>query len=83
MEVTLMNKLEKYQEIFITTMGVKLEDLGDLKYNDIPEWDSIGHMSLMSEIEEAFEIFLEVDDIINFSTYKVGIEILNKYNVGF
>lgn len=83
MEVALMNKLEKYQEIFVTTMGVKLEDLGDLKYNDIPEWDSIGHMSLMSEIEEAFGIFLEVDDIINFSSYKIGIEILNKYNVGF
>ena len=83
MEVELMNNLEKYQEIFVTTMGVKLEDLGDLKYNDIPEWDSIGHMSLMSEIEEAFGIFLEVDDIINFSSYKIGIEILNKYNVGF
>ena len=41
-----------------------------LEYNEIPEWDSIGHMTLMSGLEESFGITLETDDIIDFSSYK-------------
>ena len=52
-----------------------------LKYNDIPEWDSIGHMTLMSELEEGLNISMDTDDIIEFSSYKKGIEILKKYKV--
>ena len=41
-------------------------------------------MTLMSAIEEAFKITMETDDIIDFSSYKKGIEILeNKYNLKF
>ena len=56
--------------------------LGDeLLYNTIPEWDSIGHMELIAKIEEAFDILLETDDIIDLSSYKKGIELLEKYGV--
>ena len=53
----------------------------NLKYNEIDEWDSIGHMSLVAAIEEEYKISLETDDIIDFSSYKKGIELLKKYNV--
>ena len=53
----------------------------NLKYNEIDEWDSIGHMGLMSALEEEFKVSLETDDIIDFSSYKKGIEILKKYKV--
>ena len=52
-----------------------------LKYNEIPEWDSIGHMTLMSGLEEQFNISLETDDIVDFSSYSKGISILKKYNI--
>jgi len=52
-----------------------------LKYNDIPEWDSIGHMTLMSGLEEGFKISLDTDDIVDFSSYTKGLEILKKYKV--
>ncbi len=55
----------------------------NLKYNEIEEWDSIGHMTLMSAIEDEFKISLETDDIIDFSSFKKGIEILEKYKVNF
>jgi acyl carrier protein len=78
-----MKNLEIIQNIFTNSLGVELNQLEKLKYNDVPSWDSIGHMSLMTEIEDAFDIFLEVDDIINFSSFKAGLEILKKYNVEF
>ena len=37
----------------------------------------------MSAIEEEFKITLETDDIIDFSSFQKGIEILKKYKVEF
>ncbi|MCR5667266.1 MAG: acyl carrier protein [Eubacterium sp.] len=76
-----MTNLEKYNEAFITSFEVDEAQLKDLKYQGVEEWDSIGHMSLIAEIEEAFDISLETDDVIDFSSYEKGIEILKKYDV--
>ena len=80
-----MSNKEKYKKLFVEGLNVKETVVNDnLKYNDIPEWDSIGHMSLMSAVEEAFNISMETDDIIDFSSYKKGMEILeNKHNLKF
>ena len=53
----------------------------NLEYNSIPEWDSVGHMTMIAALEEAFNIVFEMDDIIDFSSYKVVKEILKKYKV--
>ena len=71
-----------YKEIFKSSLNIQDEQVTDqLKYNDIEEWDSIGHMSLVSAIEDKFKISLETDDIIDFSSYKEGIKLLKKYNI--
>lgn len=76
-----MHNGDKYDEAFISTFKIESKDLEDLKYQDIPYWDSVGHMALMSALEEVFDIELDVDDIIDFSSYKYGKEILTKYDV--
>ena len=80
----MMKNKSKYIEIFITSLSIDKKNFNEkLKYNDIPEWDSIGHMTLMSGLEESFGITLETDDIIDFSSYKKGKQILEKYKVKF
>lgn len=77
-----MNNLDKYKKAFIDGLSVEANKVNDdLKYNDIPEWDSIGHMTLMSNLEETFKVTLETDDIVDFSSFKKGKEILNKYKI--
>ena len=80
-----MTNLEKYKNVFIESLSLKLDTFSEeIKYNDVAEWDSIGHMTLMSALEEEFKITLETDDIIDFSSYKKGIELLNsKYKIIF
>lgn len=77
------NNLLTYNSVFLDSFGINQELLNDLKYQDIPEWDSVGHMGLMGSLEEAFKIEMEIDDIIDFSSYKKGMEILLKYNITF
>ena len=77
-----MKNKKKYIEIFIDALSIDKSKFNEkLKYNDIPEWDSIGHMTLMSSLEDGFKISLETDDIVDFSSFKKGIEILAKYNI--
>lgn len=76
-----MSNLEKYNEIFKETLNVSDDMLADLKYQDIKEWDSVGHISLIGELEDTFDIEIDTDDIIDFSSYEKGKDILAKYDV--
>ena len=73
---------EKYNKAFMEAFDIKEESLdSDFKYNSISEWDSIGHMVLIAELEDSFEISMEMDDIIDFSSYEKGKEIMKKYEI--
>jgi acyl carrier protein len=76
-----MSNLKKYVAAFTSTFLVDESVLANLKYQDIAAWDSVGHMSLMTELEETFGIEIDIDDIIEFSSFEVGRTILAKYNV--
>ena len=78
-----MTNLEKYNQTFIVSLGVKEKDLSKLTYQSEATWDSVGHMGLIAALEETFDIMMETDDIIDFNTYIKGREILKKYGVAF
>ena len=78
-----MTNLEKYNNAFIETFGVTADKLDGLAYQAIPEWDSVGHMQLIAAIEDAFDIMIDTDDIIDLSSYEKGKELLTKYEVEF
>ncbi|MDR0499744.1 MAG: hypothetical protein LBG97_00645 [Coriobacteriales bacterium] len=77
-----MTNLQKYNDAFIQSFSISEADLGsELVYQSIDNWDSVGHMQLIAAIEDAFDIMLDTDDIIDFSSYTIGIDILKKYDV--
>ena len=78
-----MNNKEKYKDIFVNSLALKENFSEELKYNDIQEWDSIGHMTLISNLEDTFKITMETDDVIDFSSFLKGKKILEKYKITF
>ena len=79
-----MNNKQKYNQVFLESFSIDESALDDnLKYNTIQSWDSIGHMVMIAELEDAFDIMMEMDDIIDFSSYKKGFELIAKYEVEF
>ena len=77
-----MNNREKYDEAFIETFDLKQDQLNSfLEYQSINAWDSVGHMALIAELEDVFDIMLEMDDIVDFGSYETGIKTMQKYGV--
>ncbi len=80
MEENIMSNLELYNKAFKDAFGIEDKDLSGLEYQGIPNWDSVGHMNLISALEDAFDIMMDTDDIIDLSSYEKGKEILSKYD---
>lgn len=72
-----MNNKEKYQQIFEEIFNVDDSELNaEFNFKDIGTWDSFTHLTLISELEDAFDVMFESDDILHFGGYLNGIEIL-------
>lgn len=76
--------MQDLRQIFKESLELKDNiDIDSLTYNSIPEWDSIGHMTLIAELEEAYDIMIDTDDILDMSSFEKAKEILTKYDVQF
>lgn len=76
-----MANLETYNKVFCETLQIEESQLNGLEYQGVELWDSVGHMTLMAALEDAFDIMMDTDDIVDFSSYEKGKEILKKYDV--
>lgn len=77
-----MANKEKYDQAFIESFSLSPDALNDtLAYQSVEEWDSVGHMGLVAALEDTFDIMLDTEDIIEFSSYVVGMEIMKKYEI--
>jgi len=79
-----MSNTEKLHQVFAGSLQIPLDKVvDDLTYNSIPEWDSVAHMALIAEIESAFDIMMDTDDIVDMSSVGKAKEILSKYDISF
>lgn len=79
-----MENTEKLYSTFAEALNVAADTItDDLAYQSIPEWDSVTHMVLISQLEDAFGVSIETDDVIDMSSVGKAKEILGKYNVTF
>lgn len=77
-----MTNKEKYTQAFVESFEIGAEEVVGLKYTSILAWDSVGHMTLIAALEDAFDIMMDTDDIIDLNSYEKGMEILSaKYGI--
>ena len=77
-----MGNLEKYNNAFVQVFGAKVEELNDNYGKEtVDEWDSVHQLSLVAQLEEAFDIMFDPEDIMEMTSYAKGKELLQKYEV--
>ena len=73
---------QKYKQVFIEVFGVLESALNDdFSKDSVKEWDSVHQLNIVALLEETFDIMFEPEDIMGFTSYKAGKEILGKYGV--
>lgn len=77
-----MTNLEKLNSIFCEVFSVEASLLNDaFDRNTVEGWDSVRQLSLASSIEDEFDIMLDAEDILEFTSYKNAKQILAKYGI--
>lgn len=77
-----MTNLEKYNQIFMEVLDVKEEALNEaFTFKAVPQWDSVAHLSLITALEDAFDIMFDSEDILHYGSYENGKAILKKYGI--
>ena len=77
-----MTNKEKYNKVFMDCFSISEDQLDEnFVYQCIPAWDSVGHMGMIAGLEDAFDIMMDIEDIVDFESYTVGIEKLKNYDV--
>lgn len=78
-----MTNLGKLNKVLYDVFDIKnSEDIkDDLSPDDIENWDSLGHVELVTSLEESFDISLEVVDISRMYTIGGIKKILEKYGI--
>ena len=77
-----MSNISKFKTAFTNALMIDEDKIVDsLKYQSIPEWDSVSHMILITELEDAFDISIDTDDVIDMNSVAKAKEILAKYEI--
>ena len=78
-----MTNLEKYNAIFCDVFNVSVDALDDdFCKENVDGWDSIKQFSLTTAIEDEFELLLDPEGMIAFTSYEGGKKILVKNGIG-
>jgi len=73
---------EQVKQIIISVLNIAEDQFSDeLAIGDIPEWDSINHILLIQQIEEDFNISIDITDAIDIEDVFDILNILKKYNI--
>lgn len=77
-----MTNIDKYNQIFTEVFGVTPSLLNDdFGKETADQWDSVHQLNLVSLAEEAFDIMLDPEDIMGFTSYAKGKEILMNQDI--
>lgn len=77
-----MNNIEKLNNIFCEVFSVDASVLDSgFDNKSVDNWDSVHQLSLTTEVEDAFDIMLDAEDILGFTSYEKAKEILRKNQI--
>ena len=77
-----MSNLEKYNDVVMKVFNANQDQLNEqFTFQEIPQWDSVAHLSLITELEDAFDIMFDSEDILHFGSYENGKKVIEKYGI--
>ncbi|MFK7975493.1 MAG: acyl carrier protein [Halioglobus sp.] len=77
-----MSTFDQLKEIMATTLDVSADAIADSStMDDIEEWDSLGHVHIMVALEQAFDLYMDVEDFAELNSVPAILKYLESENV--
>lgn len=77
-----MSPRDQVRDAFVEALDLAADaDVGALEIGKNAEWDSLGHMALVAELEDRLGVTLETDDVVGMTSFATAIEILRRHGV--
>lgn len=76
-----MNNIEKLKNAFVEGLEIPVEEVENATMDSVEKWDSIGQMSLIAIIEDEFGIELEQEEVMQFTSFAAGVNILKNHGI--
>ena len=78
-----MSNIEKLKNAFVEGLEIPIEEVENATMESVDKWDSIGQMSLIAIIEDTFGIEFEPEEVMRFTSFVAGVDILKSHNIEF
>lgn len=73
---------ERLRDVFVKALDLEPGiDPATLQYRDHPNWDSLGHMTLIVAMENEFGIEIEPDQLIRIDSFDAAVDTLRELGV--
>lgn len=77
-------QLDRLTDVFVAALGLPQGyDVTGLEYRSIDEWDSLAHLTLVMEVEKAFDVMFDTSDVLGLSSFSACVEILKRHGIEF
>lgn len=77
-----MTNDDTLKSAFVAGLGISEDtDFESLVYRGIDEWDSVAHMQLVAEIEDAFGIMLETEQVLGLNSFQAARDIVAAHGI--
>lgn len=76
-----MSNIEKLKNAFVEGLEIPVEEVENATMDSVEKWDSIGQMSLIAIIEDEFGIELEQEEVMQFTSFAAGVNILKNHGI--
>jgi acyl carrier protein len=76
-----MTNIEKLKNAFVEGLEIPMAEVEAATMESVDKWDSIGQMSLVAIIEDAFGFEFEPDEVMQFTSFEAGKNILKNHNI--
>lgn len=79
-----MSDFKTYKTIFMSVFSLSEDELeNNPAMTDVDLWDSVGHINLIAELEDAFNIEITMEEMSDLISYEKGIELLGQHGIHF
>lgn len=75
-----MTLRDRARTVFVSALELAPEtDVDYLRYQQVPQWDSVGHLGLVAALEDEFNVEFDIEQTLDLNSFEAAVQMLQKH----